>query len=241
MAIKRKTLKIITWNCNMAFRKKARLILKHKPDILIIQECEALENIIFDEITTLTDKFWYGENRNKGLGVFSFSGYKIKPLNCHNPNFKTIVPLRVTGEINFNLFAVWAKKNPDDPKCNYLGQVWKAIHFYKKLLSEPSMLIGDFNGWNLDGSITKDSDESIVSFLLKRNINSAYHAFFGNEYGQEKHATHYWHKNRDRKFHIDYCFASDSFIPEKVEIGTRREWIKHSDHTPLIVTMKLVP
>ena len=29
-------MKIITWNCNMAFRKKAALILKHKPDILIV-------------------------------------------------------------------------------------------------------------------------------------------------------------------------------------------------------------
>jgi hypothetical protein len=33
-------MKIITWNCNMAFRKKADLILAHKPDILIVPECE---------------------------------------------------------------------------------------------------------------------------------------------------------------------------------------------------------
>jgi exonuclease III len=33
-------MKIITWNCNMAFRKKADWILQYEPDILIIPECE---------------------------------------------------------------------------------------------------------------------------------------------------------------------------------------------------------
>ncbi len=33
-------MKIITWNCNMAFRKKTDFILAHKPDILLVPECE---------------------------------------------------------------------------------------------------------------------------------------------------------------------------------------------------------
>lgn len=37
-------MRLITWNCQGAFRNKASVILKHKPDILVIQECECAEN-----------------------------------------------------------------------------------------------------------------------------------------------------------------------------------------------------
>lgn len=33
-------MKVITWNCNMAFRKKDANILSYKPDLLIVPECE---------------------------------------------------------------------------------------------------------------------------------------------------------------------------------------------------------
>lgn len=40
-------MRIITWNCNMAFRKKADFVLTYKPDILIVPECEYPENLVF--------------------------------------------------------------------------------------------------------------------------------------------------------------------------------------------------
>lgn len=73
-------MKIITWNCNMAFRKKADLILAYEPDILIIPECEHPDKLNFAKETLKpTDVFWYGTNPNKGLGVFS---YIITNLGC---------------------------------------------------------------------------------------------------------------------------------------------------------------
>lgn len=46
-------MKIITWNCNMTFRKKAEYILSHKPDIIIVPECEQPEKI-FQHTYSLT-------------------------------------------------------------------------------------------------------------------------------------------------------------------------------------------
>ena len=59
-------MKIITWNCNMAFRKKAKFILTHKPDILIIVECEHPDKLLYsDDTPKPKDSLWFGENQNK--------------------------------------------------------------------------------------------------------------------------------------------------------------------------------
>ena len=40
-------MRIITWNCNMAFRKKASCILPLDPDLLVIPECECPDKLKF--------------------------------------------------------------------------------------------------------------------------------------------------------------------------------------------------
>ncbi|HEY0434010.1 MAG TPA: hypothetical protein VGC95_09070, partial [Chitinophagaceae bacterium] len=120
-------MKIIAWNCNMAFRTKARAILAHHPDILVIPECEHPARLQFPRGTrSATDVLWFGSNPNKGLGIFSYNNYRLRLLDCHNPDLKMIVPIGVTGGAHdFNLFAVWAN-NPADPDGQYVEQVWKA-------------------------------------------------------------------------------------------------------------------
>ena len=101
----------------MAFRKKAEAILAYNPDILIIQECEHPDKLKFNSLTCIPkDILWFGENRNKGLGIFSYSDFKFKLLKIHDPALKMIIPVSVSNQrIKFTLFAVWAN-NPQDPK-----------------------------------------------------------------------------------------------------------------------------
>lgn len=64
-------MKIITWNCQGAFRKKAEFILAYQPDILVVPECENPEKLKFKSgIKTPTDQIWFGSNPHKGLAVF---------------------------------------------------------------------------------------------------------------------------------------------------------------------------
>jgi exodeoxyribonuclease III len=121
-------MKVITWNCNMAFRKKASFILVHKPDILIIVECEHPDKLIFPvEIPKSTSSLWFGKNQHKGLAIFSYGNYCFKILDEHNEDFKMIIPIAVTdGNFDFNIFLIWAY-NPDDIDGRYITQVWKAI------------------------------------------------------------------------------------------------------------------
>jgi exonuclease III len=63
-------MKLISWNCNMAFRKKADAILRHRPDILILQECEHPSKINFDlHIKAPKSVLWFGNNPHKGMGI----------------------------------------------------------------------------------------------------------------------------------------------------------------------------
>ena len=237
-------MKIITWNCNMAYRKKADFILAHKPDTLIIPECEKPEKIKFDtHISVPTNVLWYGDNQNKGLAIFSFGSYKLQELDIYNPAFKMIVPVMVSSESSeFILFAVWAY-NPQDPSYKYIGQVWKAILYYENILKDGRVIIaGDFNSnviW--DKLKRKISHTMVVEKLRSLNIFSTYHANVKLEQGVEHHPTFYLYRHKHRPYHIDYCFASEDMISkvQSVEVGTHEQWVLYSDHCPLFVTFEL--
>src|SRR5882724_7351912 len=109
-------MRVITWNCNMAFRKKAASILAYKPDILIVQECEHPDKLVFGPgVPTPTDTLWFGVNPHKGLGIFSYSDFRFRLLKTYNPELRFVIPIAVSSpRSKFTLYAVWAH-NPDDP------------------------------------------------------------------------------------------------------------------------------
>lgn len=237
-------MKIITWNCNMAFRKKAASILAYRPDILIVPECENPEKLLFkDDNLVPKDLIWYGNNPNKGLGVFSYSDYKFHLLDCHNPEFKNILPIAVTGgKVDFILFAIWAN-NPEDKDGQYITQIWKAFHYYESFLSEnKTILIGDFNSNTIwDKPRRQGNHSDLVAKLAEKKIVSTYHHYYQQEQGKELHPTLYLYRHENKPYHLDYCFASDDFMAtlESVVVGTYEDWTKHSDHKPLIVNFNL--
>jgi len=233
-------MKIISWNCNMAFRNKVENILKHSPDILIIPECEHIERIRFPEqFRQPTNKLWFGKNPHKGLAVFSFGNFRLNVLDIHNEDFKMIVPIAVTAEnVDFNLFAIWAN-NPADPDGHYITQIWKAIHHYDSVLSEkPAILMGDFNSNTIwDYKHRPGDHSSVVKFLEEKKIFSTYHLYHKKVQGKEDHPTLFMYRHQNKPYHIDYCFVSAEFCDRihSVEIGDHETWMKHSDHVPLIV------
>ena len=234
-------MKIITWNCNMAFRKKAGHILAHKPDILVVPECEHPDKLRFDNsIPKPTDVLWFGENRNKGLGIFSYSDLRFKLIRNHNPELKMIIPITVTGKnYKFNLFAIWAN-NPTDPDGKYVEQVWKAIEHYKKQISKQNtVLTGDFNSNTIwDRKYRVGNHSHVVDRLKKKGIVSSYHLYHQQEQGSEKHPTYYLYRHKDKPYHLDYCFVSADLAEkiQSVEIGEHDYWSQYSDHVPVMVT-----
>lgn len=239
-------MKIITWNCNMAFRKKASLILEHQPDIVIVPECEEPGRLKFDAgIQQPTDLLWFGSNPNKGLGIFSYSQFRFKLKRNHNPDLKMIVPVAVkAGPIDFTLYAVWAN-NPADPDGQYVEQVWKALqHYNKHLRNKQTMLAGDFNSNTIwDKKYRAGNHSNIVKRLEAKGIFSCYHLHHKQVQGKEEHPTFYLYRHKNKPYHLDYCFASKDMADKivSVEVGEYDFWKPYSDHVPVMITYDLLP
>ncbi len=227
-------MKIISWNCKMAYRNKANLLSRYNPDIIIVPECEWMGE-------GSKRRLWFGDNCKKGLGIFSHSDYTLELNEYYDPSFKYVIPINVTGPYNFNLFAIWAMNNSENIRRRYIGQVYSAINQYSELLNRPTIIIGDFN-WNaiwdikpgspLDGNLA-----DVIKILASCKIRSTYHGFFTEDFGKETRPTFYMHHKQNKPYHIDYCFASSDFDIGKVEIGSYSDWINKSDHMPLMITL----
>jgi exodeoxyribonuclease-3 len=174
-------MRIISWNYKMAYRKKAKLISGYSPDLVVVPECE-----YFGEGT---DKnLWLGDNRKKGIGIFSYSEFQLELQKEYDPSFKYVIPIEVTGPLDFNLIAVWAMNDTKDVRKRYIGQVYSAVNHYVDLLKKPTIIIGDFN-WNaiwdskpsypLCGNLV-----DVIKILGEKGIRSIYHEFFTEDFGR---------------------------------------------------------
>lgn len=234
------SMKIITWNCNMAFRNKYKKILKLQPDLLVLQECEGEEKIRKAlQDFPVHNIIWYGENPHKGVAVISFGEVELARRKDHNPAFQYIVPFQVKYKTyTFNLFCIWAMPHKTERVKNYVGQIWGAVNYYSKYLDQDSILIGDFNSnaiWDKTKKMGNHSD--VIQFLNDRQIYSLYHLLLDVEHGKEAHPTLFLLKQLEKPYHMDYCCASKKLITPQttISIGTYEEWIKLSDHMPVII------
>jgi exonuclease III len=242
-------MKVITWNCNMAFRKKYKNILSYKPDLLIVPECEHPDNF---KDTFYSDVVWIGNNNKKGLGIFSLNNIKMSLHKSYCEEYKYILPIEVliNNRKTMNLIAVWAQNNSEIPKRRYIGNVWCALNHYKDLLEEPMVIAGDFN-WN----VIWDNDKKyplygtltdVINLLGKYGIYSIYHsipdAIFSTDtsFGYEKDPTLFLLKKKEKAYHIDYMFASKNLINnvESCFIGKYKDWIALSDHMPVFAEFR---
>jgi exonuclease III len=228
---------IATWNCNMAFREKKGLVLKHDPDILIVQECENPDAV--GEWDEFSDWRWTGDNKNKGLGIFCRNGLEIESVLSQDSDTRYALPVRITG--GRAVLGIWAMNDEKNPRQRYIGQVYTALSDYREFLSSDSIVAGDFN-WNIiwdespDGPLCGDFVET-VDILSEIGLVSSYHRLTGTKYGNEDSPTFFMHKKQDRPYHTDYLFMPEDFTydVDNLIVGSFEDWIDASDHMPVIV------
>jgi exonuclease III len=232
-------MKILTWNCNGAFRKKFEHLSDFDADIHVIQECEdpnQTKDITYKQWAE--NHLWIGNNKNKGVGIFAGSHIKLEQLDwsdLHNGNkVRSFLPCLVNND--FQLLGIWTHQN-NSPNFRYIGQLWKYLQVNKQYFNK-ILLAGDFNSntiWDEWDRWWNHSD--VVKELKELGIESSYHHYFQEEQGKESRPTFFLHRNLLKPYHIDYVFGSQEFTNSlnELEIGKPEKWLTISDHLPLIV------
>ena len=231
-------MKIVTWNCNGAFRKKFKYISDFNADIYIIQECENPEESKHKEYQDWAENYlWIGDTKNKGLAIFAKPEFELKKLNWSNQYQDHFVKHFLPCTINqdFDLLSVWTHKN-NSPNFGYIGQLWKYLQVNKYKLNK-TIIAGDFNSntiWDEWDRWWNHSD--VVKELEEIGIESLYHRFTGLEQGQEETPTLYLQRKIEKPYHIDYVFGSKEFFLrlKNYEIGQVAKWLEISDHMPIL-------
>lgn len=232
-------MKIITWNCGGAFRKKFEAVEdSYQPDLLIVQECEDPHQSTQSYREWAGNYLWAGDNKNKGIGIFDRTGVGIKALNWPLEKLESFLPCQLGNGVT--LLAVWTKY-ANSPNFRYIGQLWKYLQLNGERLSRalPALVVGDFNSntcWDEWDRWWNHSD--VVRELSEIGIESYYHRHFDEAQGQESRPTLYHRRKRDKPYHVDYIFGSPELLVSDeaaLLVGRVDEWLQYSDHMPLAV------
>jgi len=228
--------RIVTWNCNGAFRRKLDAADALNADVLVIQECEDPALSSDDYRKWAGDYLWTGYGKNKGIGIFPRKRQSIELLDWPGKEYQLFLPVRLDGI--HTLVGVWTQ-NCKPSALSYIGQFWHFMQLNKGQFDSNTYILGDFNSnsiWDRPRRQWNHSD--CVSALGELGFSSLYHQVKGEEHGQECDATFYLFRKPGKPFHIDYVFAHESVLELGklyVEVGSPDVWLSQSDHVPLIV------
>ncbi len=222
----------------MALRKKWPALSTLRPDVAILQEVSEVD------VSKHAGSCWIGNNRDKGLAVVGLNGFKVRVHPAWDPMIEFVVPIEVTGPVEFLLLAVWVMHNRAVKRLQERPNRWQmlqALEIYEPLLlSRKSVVAGDFNNavfW--DRPRKADNHSLATQKLSDLGLVSAYHTNSAVAQGQEEHPTLYWMRHRDAPYHIDYIWLPQVWISalRAVEIGDYSTWVQGglSDHVPLTV------
>lgn len=230
-------MRIVTWNCGGALRRKRSALDSLEADILVIQECESPAN---SRDTTYQqwagNHLWIGTDKNKGLGVFARTDLSLTPLPREDHGLQLLLTCQID---DLTLLAVWTKKS-DSTTFRYIGQLWKWLQFHQDLLTaERALLLGDLNSnaiWDAQHRGCSHSD--VVRILDQRGMVSLYHHTRNERHGGETIPTLFFRRDQGRPYHIDYAFLSPALLASaRVDIGDPATWLTLSDHMPVVVDL----
>lgn len=228
-------MKIVSWNCNGALRKKFQQLAAFDADVYVVQECENPRQSKDSQYKAWAENsLWVGNSPHKGLGVFSRK-VDLAKLDWESNGLELFLPCSINNRIK--LLAVWTRQ-ANSPTFAYIGQAWKYLQAHKaKLTEENTLLVGDFNSnacWDKWDRWWNHSD--VVKELSEIGIHSTFHFCHQEQHGSESQPTFFMYRKVDKPYHIDYAFASSSILKSsRIEIGKADQWLEFSDHMPIML------
>jgi exonuclease III len=208
-------------------------------DILVIQECEdpAQSNAAYR--AWAGNHAWIGYSKNKGIGVFPRRGQTIERLDWAQEQGGLFLPVRVGGDLT--VLGVWTMNRKTSGQYSYIAQLWHYLQLNRHRLDPSTLICGDLNSNKIwDATRKKRNHFDCVRELGVAGFRSLFHLTTAEAQGAESQPTFYLHRSEFRPYHIDYVFAHDALFEgttPAVQIGDRADWIKSSDHMPIVVDL----
>lgn len=206
--------------------------------MIVVPEAECIERQPEALLAKYPRQVWIGDLAAKGLLVVARDGYALEVDDAYNPSHRYVLPLRVTGDRELLLIAVWTQR---DKAGTYTQHLARALEQYEALLAHDAVIVGDFNANTIwDHEHRRDITHSQnVAWLHDCKMASAYHACTDEAQGGESTATHAFRRNPGNTFHIDYAFVSEDFLESGVRLTVPQvaEWLERSDHGPLVLDL----
>lgn len=238
-------MKLISWNCNGAFRNKYQALNYFNADVWVIPESESPATLHKQNSPLQTaNHLWTGNNQTRGLSVFAFNGYQIRLADFFNSDYQYILPVWVTPPKlpEFLLIAVWTSRIKNNPDWDYIGQLCHFMENYRQVIPPQTIMMGDFNinmQWNK--SYKKNHNYShFLELCAQQDFISLYHELSGQAQGQEETPTIYFHRDPQRGYHIDYVYLHKQQLPNVKNFKIHGcEWLPLSDHT--VLELDLLP
>lgn len=220
-------MRIVTWNCSMAFHKKRHLLDALLPDVAVLQEVSK-KDIEGGEYPFAA---WVGSNPHKGLGVIGFRPASYRVTEPSDPALPWHIPFSIDG---LNVVALWAHQLTRD--LRYVRVTHEIADRHAGFLgSDRGLIIGDFNSNTIWDSHHPGRNHSmLVDKLGGLGLDSVFHRQERIAHGGEQVKTYFHQWNPQAGHHIDYAFLSSS-VDAKVAVGEPEAWLPHSDHMPLIL------
>ena len=231
-------MRIVTWNCNGAFRRKFEPIDALDADVVVIQECEDPLQSTQEYRSWAGDHAWIGYGKNKGIGIFPRKGQSIEQLAWPSNTWELFLPVRIDD--SFTILGVWTQ-HAAPSRFAYIGQFWHYLELHGHALGEDTVICGDFNSnaiWDKPKRFWNHSD--CMDALAASGFRSLYHHTTGEQQGAELLPTFFLQRKEEKPFHIDYVFTHQKrFNGRRVsaQVGLPSEWLSLSDHLPIIADL----
>lgn len=229
----KKSLRVVTWNCNGALRRKLERLAALQADVYVVQECEdpaQTKDVAYK--TWGANHLWTGTNKNKGVGVFAPKELTLRAVSLDLAPLKLFLPCIIDGD--WPLLATWTKQ-ANSPNFGYIGQLWKFLQAHRAFLAHPrALLIGDLNSNTIwDEWDRRWNHSDVVRKVSELGLESCYHRHFAEAQGREAQPTFFLHRSHEKPYHIDYGFSGPQRIVRRVEVGAIPDWLGESDHLPV--------
>lgn len=228
----------------MALYRKFDRLLALRPDVAVIQECASpARDTARGWQPPCTDRDWVGFNADKGLGVFTFGGLRLRRYKGFSDAFALALPVTVWGRCRLNLLGFWRadeRKTPAETTNDPLA----ALRYYRRFISAPwAVVAGDFNLLPQQMSLRPDERGglSIVELLTRAGLRNADTIPTAEAADDPLRRTHFHQRKPGRGFVVDYIFAPrrEAGRLTRFEVGAAHEWLPWSDHVPLVAEFTL--